>query len=306
VPGPSFRAVTIAAGLVSASSLGLVLGPETAAASFVSGSLPLGIAVAGGAACAVGLMRQWQRQRLQVGAREVSMAIVPWGIVVDPGGEPRILRWPAVRGIEVEVRHSSSGGTPTIVSSLVTVRTDFDVLSGHAAGSVGLESLSVNFPAYAEEAGRVLSIDLEGMEPVGDGDLFAGVGILLQKAEEFCCSSGGGAYLALLPGGYRRRSARAYSPETIFLLSRALRGDVAGEADPRVMAAILAGILGAREVLPELLRLSGSPHPVVAAMARASALRLGAVPAKVGSLEEVAEFLYAEDYQAVLGFAQGP
>ena len=113
-------------------SLGLALGPETAAWSLTAGSLPIGLAVAGGAAFAVGLMRHMQRPRSPSGAREVSMAIVPWGVIVDPGAEARILRWSAIRKIDVEIKHTLRGGTPAIVSSVVTVQTEHDVLAGHA------------------------------------------------------------------------------------------------------------------------------------------------------------------------------
>lgn len=304
VPGPSFRALTIAAGSVGLSSLGLALGPDAAAWSLTAGSLPLGVAVTAGAACAVGLVRQWQRLRAPSGAREVSMAIVPWGVVVDPGAEPRILRWPAIRTIDVDVRHTLRGGTPTIVSSVVTVRTEHDTLSGHAAGSVGLEALTVNLPAYADEAGRALSLDLDGLEPAEGGELSPIVGLLLQKAEELCRTSRGAAHLALLPGGYRRHS-QGHGPETLEVLRRALVGDVPGEADPRPLSALAAGLVGAFDLVPELVRLSGSPHPIVAAVARASALRLGAMPSRVGSLEELFEFLDEEDRRIVLGFARG-
>lgn len=305
VPGPSFRALTIAAGTVGLSSLGLALGPEAAAWSLTSGSLPIGLAVAGGAAFAVGLVRQIQRPKAPSGAREVNMAIVPWGVLVDPGAEARILRWSAIRKVEVAVKHTLRGGTPAIVSSVVTVETEHDVLAGHAVGAVGLESLTVNLDAYADEASRPLAADLDGMEILDEDGLGPVVGLLLRHAQELCSTSQGAARLHLPAGDYRRALLRAPGPETLAVLGRALAGDVAGSADPRPIAAICAALLGAKEVTPRLLRLSSSPHPVVAAVARAAALRLGVAPAKVGSIEEVDEFLFEEDRETIARIAAG-
>jgi len=305
VPGPSFRALTLAAGTVGLSSLGLALGPETAAWSLTAGSLPIGLAVAGGAAFAVGILRQIQRPRAPSGAREVSMAIVPWGVVIDPGAEARILRWSAVRKVDVEVKHTLRGGTPAIVSSVVTVQTEHEVLAGHAVGAVGLESLTVNLDAYADEAARPLATDLDGTEELDEDGIAPVVGLLLRHAQELCSTSQGAARLFLPAGDYRRASLRAPGPETVAVLGRALVGDVPGSADPRPIAALCAAVLGADAVTSRLLRLSNAPHPVVAAVARAVALRLGVAPAKVGSLEELDEFLYEEDREIIARIAQG-
>jgi len=304
VPGPSFRALTLAAGTVGLSSLGLALGPDAAAWSLTSGSVPIGLAVAGGAAFAVGLARQILRPKAPSGAIEVNMAIVPWGVVVDPGSSSRILRWPAIREIDVDVKHTLRGGTPAIVASVVTIRTDRDALSGHAPGAVGLEALSVNLAAYAEEASRPASTDLDGQEPLGDFEISPVFGDLLWHAEELCSTSRGAARLSLPSGGYRKASVQAAVPETLAVLSRSLVGDVPGAADPRPLAAIVAGLLGAEELVPHLVRLSGSPNPVVAAVARASAFRLGVLPSKVGSLEELGDFLFEEDLRAVSEFGR--
>jgi hypothetical protein len=304
VPGPSFRALTLAAGTVGLSSLALAFGPEAAIWSLSSGSLPMGLAVAGGAVFAVGLGRQILRPRSPLGAREVSMAIVPWGVVVDPGAEPRILRWPAIREIDVDVKHTLRGGTPAVVASVVTIRTAHDLFSGHAPGGVGLEALTVNFGAYADEAARPPSMDLEGIEPVADADLSPVVGLLLRYAQDLCSTSRGAAQLSLPSGGYRRASVRASGPETREVLSRVLAGDVPGKADPRPLAALVAALLGAEELLPEITRLSTSPNPVVSAVARAAALRLGVVPARVGSIDELTDFLFDEDRELLGEFAR--
>jgi hypothetical protein len=81
------------------------------------------------------------------------------------------------------------------------------------------------------------------------------------------------------------------------VLRAALDGSFACAADPRPLACILAGTLDARELVPDLLLLASSPHPVVAACAKAAALRLGAPPNRAGSLDEVASFLFEEDIE---------
>jgi hypothetical protein len=84
-------------------------------------------------------------------------------------------------------------------------------------------------------------------------------------------------------------------------LAAALRSALASShdcpADPRPLAAILAGQLGARELVSELLRLASVPHPVAAVFGKTAALRLGAPPNRAGSLDEVAAFLFEEDVE---------
>jgi hypothetical protein len=302
-PAPSLRALTLAAGTVSLSSITLALGPHATAWTTTSGSLPIGLAVAGSAVAAVGLARKLRRPRTPRGAREVSMAIVPWGVVVTPGAEAHILRWPAIRKVEVEVAHTLRGGTPSAVASLVTVHTEREVLAGRAPGAVGLESLVVNLDAFSEEAARPVSLDLDGAEPLGDAEESPVASLLLRHAEELCTSSRGAARLVLPAGSYRTASTRSPGTETLDVLRRCLDGDVPGPADPRPLAAMVAGLLGAQALVPELIRLVSSPHPVVAATARAAALRLGARPSQAGAVDEVVDFLFAEDADVVGKFA---
>lgn len=309
VPGPSFPALSLVAGTVGISSLGLAFGPGEIAWSATSGSLPVGLAALGGAVFVVGLCRRILRPRAPFGSREVTMAIVPWGIVVEPGAEPRILRWPAIREIDVNVKHTLRGGTPAVVASVVTIRTEREVLSGQAPGGVGLESLTVNLKAYADEASRPPSADLEGREaldaPGSEGEFSPLVGHLLRHARDYCSTSRGASELVLPSGGYRRASVRMPGPETRGVLTRALSAEVSGEADPRPLASLVAALIGAEDVVPDLLKISNSPSPLVAAVARASALRLGAAPAKVGPIDELKDFLFEEDREILERFAAG-
>ena len=92
----------------------------------------------------------------------MAMAIVPWGILVQPDVAPRILRWAAVKRVQVEMIHGRDAGTPTTLWSVVTIETDHERLAGRAAGAVAIERLIAHLAAYAEEQAQAVALDLEG------------------------------------------------------------------------------------------------------------------------------------------------
>lgn len=262
--------------------------------------------LAGAAWAVAALAGTWRMARHRVGARGSAMAIVPWGVLVDPDAELRVLRWPAIRAVTVDVSHALRGGTPVTVSSVVTVDTERERLVGRALGAVGLEGLTVNLEAYASEAARPVALDLDGLEPAGEGATEPVMSELLARAADLCSSGRGAAILGLPAGGYRSVATTAAGPETVALLRSILGSDVERPADARPLAAIVAVFLGAGELVPELVRLVSAPHPVVAAVARAAALHLGAPQSRAGAVEEVAAFLFAEDYERIVSWAAGP
>jgi hypothetical protein len=231
------------------------------------------------------------------------MAIVPWGVLIDPDNEPRVLRWPGIRRITVEVSHTLRGGTPAAVASVVTVDTGRELLAGRAVGAVGLEELTVHLDAYAEEAARPVALDLDGLEEAGDGATEPVMSDLLGRARDLCTTGRGAVQLGLPPGGYRSMGASTAGPDTLALLRSILGGSPhtpgPGPADARPLASIVAVLLDARELVPDLLRLVSAPHPVVAAVAKAAALRLGAPQSRAGAVDEVAAFLFEEDHQRI-------
>jgi hypothetical protein len=267
--------------------------------------LPAGVLLGGAALAASALsitgVAHVRRARFP-GARtcKAAMAIVPWGILVNPDTELRILRWPGIRRITVDVAHSLRGGTPTAVTSVVTVDTGRERLAGRAWGAVGLEGLTVNLDAYAAEAARPVALDLEGLEAAGDGATEPVMADLLARAGDLCATGRGAVLLGLPPGGYRSMASRIAGPETVALL-RGILDSTAGlpgsPADARPIASIVAVLLGARQLVPDLLRLVSAPHPIVAAVAKAAALRLGAPQSRAGAVDEVAAFLFEEDQQ---------
>jgi hypothetical protein len=267
--------------------------------------LSLGLTLGMGAFTALVLARNERRLGLfrRSRAHEVAMAVVPWGIIVAPDTEPRVLRWPAVRKVSVDVTHTLRGGTPAILESFVTVETERELLAGRAPGAVGLESLVANLDAYAEEAARPPARDLDGSAPAGDDATEPVATLLLKLAEEICSSGSGAARLLLPAGGYRSVSTQKAAPETLPELREVLYSSGGAPADPRPLAAILAGMLGARDLVPDLLRLVSSPHPIVAAFAKAAALRLGAPLNRAGTLSEIGPFLFDEDLDAIRAWA---
>lgn len=308
MPGPGPAALAVAASAGGIGALGLMLWSSSSHAQSLSGAVaPIALLALGVAAASSGRSALARGERARKGMREVPMAIVPWGVLVEPDTAPRVLRWPAVRAIGVQALHTMQGGTPSVVSSLVTVQTERELLAGRTPGPAGLEGLTVNLEAYAEEASRPVALDLEGFEAFADGATEPVMGDLLRRAEELCTSGQGAVSLGLLPGGYRSIASRHASPETVALLRRALgEGGASAPADPRPLAAILAVRLGAPELVPDLLRLVSSPHPIVAAVARASALRLGAPPRRAGAVDEVAPFLFEDDLVRVMKWGEVP
>lgn len=305
-PPPDFRYVGLVAGVppsdialatagASTSVLGFLLVwvlPDTPAliVSAVAASL-VGIAL--GRRGAVRLVKRLR-------AAPTAMAIVPWGVLVDPDEPaPRVLRWPGVVRIDVDfVHHRDAAGTATTAWSFVTVETARERLIGRAAGPIAIERLVAHLPAYADEASLPLALDLDarragpvaGTEPI--------VLTLVARAQALVSSADGIEALSLAPASYRDLSARVAGAETIDVLRRLLRA-APTTSDPRALAALVAGELDATELIPDLLRLVTAVSPVVAGAAKAAALRLGAEPNRAGSLDEVAPFLLEDDHEAL-------
>jgi hypothetical protein len=299
MPGPSTAAVTLAAGTVGATACGI--GLWNVGHQPLTLALTLGV----GALATLALARSDRRLTPRSNAREVNMAIVPWGVLISPDTEPRVLRWPAIRSVRVDVTHALQGGTPSVISSLVTITTEHESLAGRAPGSVALERLVANLEAYAEESSRPVAGDLDGNEPAGEGATEPVAALLLRTAIDLCQTSRGAAQLELPPAGYRTVATPRAAPETVEKLRATLRSGEGCAADPRPLAAMVAGLLGASELVPDLLCLVSSPHPMVSAAAKGAALRLGAPRNRAGSLDEVAAFLFEEDLCVIREWAEG-
>jgi hypothetical protein len=101
--------------------------------------------------------------------------------------------------------------------------------------------------------------------------------------------------LGLAPAGYRKTSALVATARTASVVGEILRDRTPKAADPRAFAAIVAAELHARELASDLVTLTQCPHPVLAAVARQAARKLGASRTRTGTLDEVAPFLFDPD-----------
>ena len=232
-----------------------------------------------------------------VATGSVRMAIVPWGVLVETDEAPRILRWAGVRKIEVATsrgRHLLAG---TALSSHVAIETDHDRFVGEAVGVVPLQGLVEHLDAYTSEQGTAVALDLDGRGAVADAleAIEPGFEMLLAAARDWLETAGAVVHLGLPPAGYRRACALAPTPRAIDVLRRILRDRTPRPTDPRAYAAVVAAEIHAGELVPDLVALTQCPHPLLAAVARQSARKLGASRTKTGTLDEVAPFLFEAD-----------
>lgn len=285
-----YRARTLVASVLGAAGaacgLGLALGHHARAA---------GLVVSGAALLWLGL----RARRGEGGARAPSIALVPWGLLVESEVAPRALSWASVRAVRVVSAHGRDGGNTTTVASFVTVETLDATYLGRTPGEANLERLEAHLAAYTHEQSRPVALDLDGAvacAPV-DGDAAAR---LVASARAWLASAEAHDRLGLDAATYRTASARAATPRAVATLASVLH-DLPHDlpADPRAFAAIVAAELGARELVDDLLALVQSPHPLVAAFAKQAARRLGASTARAGSIDEVCPFLGVGDEPAL-------
>ncbi len=303
-PLPDFRYVGLEpaprarAGLWASATLGVA----TLGAGVVHGVTVRGLVLAAfAAACGGVLLRRMGAAPLprKWNARAVPMAIVPWGVLVDLDDHPRVLRWAAVAKVHVEMMHGRDQGTPTTRFSVVTLETEKgEALVGRAAGAVSLDRLLAHLDSYAAEQAHVASLDLDGARG-GLGPLEPECEPLLAAAKAWLASADATSRLGLSPGGYRSGGAQVASARAVDVLAGVLRDRRARAADPRAFAAACAAELQARELAEDIVALVQSPHPILSAIAKSAARKLGVATARSGSLDEVAPFLMDRDVAAL-------
>ncbi len=233
----------------------------------------------------------------------VVMAIVPWGVLIDEESAPHVLYWAAVKSVRVATRHGREAGVATTLFSEVTVETERRTFTGRTSGSPPLERLLAYLPDYADEQSRPVAYDLDG-EIVGEGPAEAHCEPLLGSVRAYLSSAEGTERLGLPPLGYRSATAMIATDKALSQLSAVLRSREPRAADPRAFAAVVAAELGAKELLPDLLSLVQCPHPLVAAVAKQGARKLGASSQRVGALDEVRPFLRDDDAAHLVAWAE--
>lgn len=301
-PSPDFRYV----GFAPAPRLG----PGFLAGMFLGGaSVGVGLsraltiveALAGAALASAGIAFVWRKLHGPgplLARSGAPLAFVPWGVLVEDEGAPRVLRWAAVRRVHLHVIYGRDEATPSTLWSLVSVETERERYAARAPGAVPLDRLLAYLEAYADEASHRVAMDLDG-ERTGEGPLEPDFEPLLESARAYLDSAPASSRLLLPPSGYRRTSTRAADGATVEELRKVLADRTPREVDPRPFAAVLAAELRATELKKELLALVQSPHPFIAAVAKVAATKLGADPSKAGSVDEVAPFLHEEDLLAM-------
>jgi hypothetical protein len=262
-----------------------------------AGPEPAALILAGLAGVATGLFVRHRSGPTWSGsaAAQAPMTIVPWGVVVRSESSYRVLHWPAIAALTVDFVHEMDHATPSTRWSVVTIRTGRDVLGGRASGHVPLEGLQARLAEYSAQASRSVALDPWGRDRVecaGEPCVEA----LLDRSHRLLHSGALFDDLALSARGYR--GACGVSRRSLERLEELLTCEPDG-SDPRPLAAILAAELDARALCDHVAALALSPHPVLAAVSRVAALRLGADVCRVGALDELEEFLPAVDIDAL-------
>ncbi len=266
VPPPDFRYVSLVPAslpVAHATAAGTLSVAGFGAAFWNAAHDPVLLSIVGGvaAASALALARSTVSWLVGQRVREVPMVVVPWGVVLWPDAETRVLRWPAVAKVDVDALFSLRGGTPMIEQTRVLVHTEHEAFAARANGAAGLERLVANLDAYRAEAARSPAIDLDGAHAIEQDGTEPVAALLLRHAAEIARSGRGAARLRLPDSGYRSVGVLAAGPETVAELRAVLAGSHETPADPRPLACALAGGLRADELLPEITALVSSPHP---------------------------------------------
>jgi hypothetical protein len=301
-PPPDFRYVGLCPGSRRhAGAWAFALGAGAALGAGLWGGMdpPRLLAWAAGAMLAGAAVRRVRA--LRAAAREAtppSLAIVPWGVLVDSDERSRALHWAGIARVYTDVIYGRDLGTPTTRYSRVTIETAHERLVGRAEGAVSLERLFIHLGAYAKEASHRVALDLDG-ERSAEGPTEPSFEPLLSSARAYVGSASASGRLDLPALSYRESGAQAGSARAVEVLRRVLRDRTARTVDPRAFAAVLAAEIHAVELVDDLVDLVQSPHPVIAAVAKVAAGKLGVARARVGALEEVEPFLAKRDVEAL-------
>jgi hypothetical protein len=301
-PPPDFRYVGLSPGTrvrAGAWAGPLGAGAVVGAALYPGMDAPRTFALASAVVLATAAARRVHR--LRAAARESSppsLAIVPWGVLVESEERSRALHWAGIDRVKTDTFYGKDLGTPTTRFSLVTIETPHECLVGRVAGSVSLDRLQVHLSAYASEASHAVALDLDG-DSSGDWPSEPACESLISAARVYVSSGTASGRLDLPRFSYRDAGARTGSTMAIDVLRDVLRDRTARANDPRPFAAVVAAEIHAFPLIDELVELVQSPHPVVAAVAKVAATKLGVAHARVGALDEVEPFLLNRDVEAL-------
>lgn len=230
------------------------------------------------------------------GQTPTAMLITPWGIVA--GGA---IPWSAIEAIHhaelVQPQFQSRSGEEQVAHSRLTVRAGGAVMVAERKYESMLDVLDAVLGQYAAEGSRPVALDLDEhgatslpAQPGATRDVLAAARALLQ-------SDAGKELVEVSADGYRA-SRTVVRPGTEGRLDRLLIEAPSG-ADAGPLAAVLAAELELDGLVDRLCELVTAPNPVLAGIAKAAALRLGAHPSRAGRLSELHPFLDHADLAAL-------
>lgn len=301
-PGPSIVGIALSTG--TAVSVGAVIAGVTGFST-----VGMAIAVFAGATTGMLLGRRGGRLLPRTGFTPTSMALVPWGVLIEPDendGAARVLRWAALKRIHVRHVHSRDAhGTPITERSVVTVETEQTTFIGSSTGAISIENLEAFLDRYIEQSSRPVALDLSGETPLASSPFEACAPALLQRMLRLIETVEGIEELSLISDDFRSSGAYLPTEATTTTITDVLSSSPTGEADPRALGALIAGELGQRGCLSRLLLLATDVHPMVALCARAAALKLGEEPTRCGALDELSHFVQAQDVECLRDWAHG-
>jgi len=308
-PPPDFRYVGLSPGTrARAGAWAGVLAVGAVAGAGLSPGMDAQRTFALASAVVLGALAVRRVRRLRAAAREScppSLAIVPWGVLVETEDRSRALHWAAIERVKTDTFYGKDLGTPTARYSLVTIETPHERLVGRVAESVSLDRLLVHLDAYASEASHSVALDLDG-DSWGENPSEPTCEPLISAARAYVASGKASGRLDLPAFGYRGACGCADSPRAVDVLRGVLRDRTARARDPRPFAAVVAAEIHAVPLVEELVELVQSPHPVVAAVAKVAAAKLGAAQARAGVLDEVEPFLMNRDVEALAEWRGAP
>jgi hypothetical protein len=272
-------------------------------------SLPVAIATVGATAALSWLGGSQALGFLARRARSIHdpISILPWGIIVRGPMSERVFRWGNVLAFEFEMAHDREGGVARTVSTSIQLALESGRIEAVCEGAAPVEHVGLHFRAYAEEQQHQLALTFlpAGLsEPKSDGGNQAEarptVSAVLCAGKQLLSDPKAAESLGVPFLGYRDARVQLAQTSCEQFLTKALESKVKQAIDPRGLALVLAAELRLTGLRAQVSALGQCPHPEIAAIARRAAILLGCSPVKVGSLEELDEFLSEQDRDALI------
>lgn len=220
----------------------------------------------------------------------IPISIVPWGLVLDPERRPEPIRWSKIKRLSHTIltkNRRDDEHAPRRAMFLFDLGTRR--IQCVADEGSWVQMVHAFRPRLAISSARPPASDLAGTSALETTGLPLSLA-LIRRAQALIASAEGRAMLGLEGGSYRTTSSGIAGERTRQMLYQAF-WDAESHYDPGPIATILAAELQVKTLLPHLLELILAPTPILAAAARASAVKLGATLMSAGSLDEVRWFI---------------